>query len=421
MTELDYLFFQAIRQGQWSRVKEYLQRGIAVDRGDRQGRTPLMYGVVAGNPNAVEMLLLAGAQVDFSPHTHQTTPLMLASAYGQEAILAMLLQAGASVNRGNIDQSTALMIAAYHGHLGIATQLLAAGAEVNWQDKDGDSAMAIALTQGHASIVDLLLQAGADLNLLPDRGAGFLTRTVQLGQTGLFQRLVSYGVVLNLEAWLTAASENQPQILQQFIDRGWDINATDDQGETALHLACLEGHGTIVEMLLAAGAKLDRLSASGDSPLLQALRQSDLGVVAQLLGQGADPNLGEGDERPLLAACRCGDAELVDRLLQAGANPNLVYENGQSALAKVADQGNLVLIDLLLQAGAAVNQADPRGITPLMWASYRGHPAVVARLLQVPEIDLHCRHQGGLTALALAQNNHFSAIVACLRQAGAVA
>jgi ankyrin repeat protein len=230
---------------------------------------------------------------------------------------------------------------------------------------------------------------------------------------------VAYGAELTLEAWLTAASENQPQILQAFIDRGWDVNTTDDQGETALHLACLEGHRAIVDLLFQAGAKLDLLSASGDSPLLQAIQQADRPLVAHLLENGADPNLGQGDDRPLLTACCFGDTELVRQLLQAGADPNTVYGTGQSALAWVADQGNLELLDLLLQAGANPNQTDPRGITPLMWASHRGHHPIVVRLLQVPGINLHCHHQGGLTALALAENNHFSGIVACLRQAGA--
>ena len=51
-----------------------------------------------------------------------------------------------------------------------------------------------------------------------------------------------------------AAENNAPAELTRLLQAGADINATVDEGETALTLAVQEGHAGCVRLLRAAGA-----------------------------------------------------------------------------------------------------------------------------------------------------------------------
>ena len=66
----------------------------------------------------------------------------------------------------------------------------------------------------------------------------------------------------------------------------------DDNGCTALHLACLRAEPTIAttctRQLLAAGAEVDSLTASGMTPLMMACHRGNAYCVEQLLRARAD-------------------------------------------------------------------------------------------------------------------------------------
>ena len=63
------------------------------------------------------------------------------------------------------------------------------------------------------------------------------------------------------------------------------------QGLTALHLACIGGHGAVAGLLLSRStALLTTADAAGRSPLHTAATHGHARLVELLLGQGADIN-----------------------------------------------------------------------------------------------------------------------------------
>ena len=62
-----------------------------------------------------------------------------------------------------------------------------------------------------------------------------------------------YGDVLGNTALHVAAINGHMNIVEILLDRGIDINSKDSIGETALHLAAANGHMNIVEILLDRG------------------------------------------------------------------------------------------------------------------------------------------------------------------------
>lgn len=67
-----------------------------------------------------------------------------------------------------------------------------------------------------------------------------------------------------------------------------DLEVRDDVQRTALHLAAAAGHGEIVSMLLAAGAKIDRRDVDGNTPLLLAAIGGHVESARLLLEAGAN-------------------------------------------------------------------------------------------------------------------------------------
>ena len=52
----------------------------------------------------------------------------------------------------------------------------------------------------------------------------------------------------------TLAREGQPEVLQRFIAVGADVNATDYDDRSPLHIGASEGHKAVVHVLLQSGA-----------------------------------------------------------------------------------------------------------------------------------------------------------------------
>ena len=68
------------------------------------------------------------------------------------------------------------------------------------------------------------------------------------------------------------------------LDFGLDINSKNNQGDTSLHLASLEGHVSVVDMLIAKGAQVNAENTLGATPLNCAIYNiGDDSDVAKLL------------------------------------------------------------------------------------------------------------------------------------------
>jgi ankyrin repeat protein len=260
---------------------------------------------------------------------------MLAAAHRQTAIAERLIAAGANLDQGNDDQSTALMIAAYRGDRDMVEILLRAGAEINQQDHDGATALQLAIQGNHPLVLALLLEYGADCYQANAQGDLPLSLVVAQDNLDLLQCL---NIPLDGESWLMAASEGKGQMIKGFLQDHWPVDYQDDQGDTALHLACLEGHLDIVQQLLQAQAAVNVTNQAGDTPLMLAIAQGEGEIVRQLLAAGADPNLGPVGESPLLIALtteRISAATrrvIVAALREAGAEVGqpLIKINGQA-------------------------------------------------------------------------------------------
>ncbi len=85
-----------------------------------------------------------------------------------------------------------------------------------------------------------------------------------------------------------AVMENKPKIVQEFIRKGADVNASNKDGNTVLMLASQKGYDEVVKVLLGAGANVNAFTKEGFTALMAARFLEHADVVKILREAGAN-------------------------------------------------------------------------------------------------------------------------------------
>jgi len=287
----------AVESNRLEIVQLLLQAGAdpnASDRLHKPGRTPLIYAALEDNAEIVEALLSAGANATIKDRKGNTA---LHCAYGNLAIVKMLLAAGADpyevgqddspiesaslMGHGEIVQlmlkseppdpeqakrskSQALEWAASNNDLVSIRELIEAGVDINVQSTDGYdfTPLMTAVTHGHFEAVKFLVNAGADLAATNDDGHNSLSLAFERGQLDIARWLIGVGATLpekiDTNYLLIATIERGENALQMLLELGVDLNACDEDGETALSLAVDRYLPEVVQFLIKAGIDLEK-------------------------------------------------------------------------------------------------------------------------------------------------------------------
>lgn len=156
--------------------------------------------------------------------------------------------------------------------------------------------------------------------------------------------------------------------IADLLNRGFDPNTRDEQGQTGLLIAMREPSPKVIQVLL-------------DSPKTDVeLRNAK-------------------DESPLMLAALKGQQDLVTRLIARDADVN---KPGWTPLHYAATGGHVAIMKQLLEHYAFIDAESPNGSTPLMMAAMYGSSAAVQLLLD-EGADTAMKNQLGMTALDFAQ------------------
>ncbi|KAI5304698.1 hypothetical protein KEM56_006090 [Ascosphaera pollenicola] len=165
-----------------------------------------------------------------------------AVANKQIAIVDMLMeQKGLNPDVQDSSGWTPLMVAASLPNSegdGIIEKLLSREADVNMKTNMGQNALHFATSKQNITTVKLLLENGCSARVKDKRGQLALHRAAAVGSLPIVKLLLTQG--------------KSP------------LNATDNDGMTALHHAIAEGHGDCAVMLIKEGAETDKENIDGD-------------------------------------------------------------------------------------------------------------------------------------------------------------
>lgn len=157
-----------------------------------------------------------------------------------------------------------------------------------------------------------------------------------------------------------AVDRGDAKMLSECLARGADPNEHNGQydGITPLMAACYKGDAPCVKTLLKYGADVSdtTLNKTGYevSAMLFAVSEGRPDCLELLVGAGANVNRRDrsSGETLLMKACEFGQPECVKILIDAGANVHAREKHGLTALDIAEDRGELVCAKLLRAAGA---------------------------------------------------------------------
>jgi len=217
------------------------------------------------------------------------TPLHLASEEGHVNVVNTLLEIAGNklkLNKTNKDENTPLHLAAKGGHVNVVNTLLEfTGNKLNLNEKneDGNTPLHLAVEGGHVNVVNTLLEfTGNKLNLNEKNEDGNtpLHLAVEGGHDNVVTKLLEL-VTTKKNIGLDSKATNNVQKGANKLN----LNASNEEENTPLHLAAKEGHVKIVDAMLQFAGELtiNANNIRGNTPLHLAAIHGHVDVVKKLV------------------------------------------------------------------------------------------------------------------------------------------
>lgn len=295
--------------------------------------------------------------------------LISAVAFGKVEVAKSLLANGANINEKDADGSTPLMLAsegnAYlPNSVPLVQILIDARASLEARDLRGRTALHRAAAGGRTNVVGVLLDSGALLNTKTNDGATPLYYAVEFGKMPVLELLIARHAQLDLAdaaetTPLMIASEgnaylpNNTPMVETLLTAGAKVDKIDAHGRSALHRASAAPKPEAVRLLLEHHAKPNLRARDGSTPLIQAVTFSRPTVVDVLIKHGADVNLADSNgNTPLMIAAETSayikdPAHFIKLLLDHGANRGLKDSQGRTAFQRASESKNSAALELL--------------------------------------------------------------------------
>ncbi len=244
-----------------------------LDHPDEYGITPLMYAVMKNKPNLVDALLKHGSDVNatggqfaggcsYWMKMYGVSPLALACRDANVEIAKKLLDAGADETICDAEGTPALFSLVYHSF--------------DYGDKSVPQRIEIDNRKSQiAALLKNLDFADSNGNTLLMKSMVFYDysrdkKTSPFDNKALMSMLIQCGANVNAannagKRPLHFAAESWGDIIKELLSAGADIDAQDNEGNTALIIVCMEGREKEARLLIRKGADVNIKNKEGKS------------------------------------------------------------------------------------------------------------------------------------------------------------
>lgn len=153
-----------------------------------------------------------------------------------------------------------------------------------------------------------------------------------------------------MHTWIEHLKNNDYLKVQELVQKGEDVNATNESGETVLMYA-MRSHCDfkILTLLMESGADIYALDNEGVSVFDTAITYNNIAMVNYFLEKGVDVNKTERKSgfTPLMCASAYGRKDIVKILLDKGADKNASDRQGFSATDFARKMNKKSILELL--------------------------------------------------------------------------
>lgn len=336
---------KAAANGDSSKVDEILQRSDATVNvnGVFAGHTALQAASQNGHVDVIKVLMKYDLDMEIEDKDGDRA--VHHAAFGDEPVVIELLhRGGADLNARNKRRQTPLHIGVNKGHIGVVKALLEIGCHPSLQDSEGDTPLHDAISKKRDDMISLLLEYHADLTITNNNGFNALHHAALRGNPSAMRILLSkvprQWVIDEKKddgytALHLAALNNHVEVAELLVhgtgsDRKANLDMQNVNLQTALHLAVERQHTQIVRLLVREGCNLNVPDKDGDTPLHEALRHHTLAQLRQLQDMQDVGKLLMGLGTP--GADKKSSASIACFLAANGADLNIKNKKGQTPL-----------------------------------------------------------------------------------------
>ena len=185
------------------------------------------------------------------------------------------------------------------------------------------------------------------------------------------------------EDFFRAVRSDNAGAIQSLLNRGFDPNTVDEQGQTGLLIAMREPSPKVIQVLLdSPKTNVESRNAKDESPLMLAALKGQQDLVTRLIARDADVN--KPGWTPLHYAATGGHVAIMKQLLDNYAFIDAQSPNGTTPLMMAAMYGSTAAVQLLLDEGADTTMKNQLGMTALDFAQRANRSDAVRLLSSVP-------------------------------------
>ncbi len=402
--------FSAIRNNALDKIKTCIESGVDFNISDDKQRTPLMVALLSGHIEMSKLLLpVSTSQLD-KPDINEDRPLHIATVNGFDELVSELIKKKVDINAVDSLGNTALLLATRHDDKSIIESLLNNNADYTIKNKKKQTAPMLAQTLD-------LKQARISFQKhnikLPDPNKDYQKVDIKSFKSSIAKNSSLYKgwPLINIASLL-----GEKAIVAQLLDKGADLKATDNLGNTALHRAASKGQLETIELLISQGSNIDAINNKKQTALYIAASNGQLKVVDYLLKKGADSSIIADNETSALSkAITNGHTESAMILTKAKLDQPSTH---QALLLAILNKMEDVSIELVKRDKLLIFPYD-KNRSSLWHSANTGLIKVTEELLKHDNIDINLPGKNGYTALARAVNNGFVEISNLLIEHGA--
>ncbi|GAB5369326.1 hypothetical protein AAMO2058_001395300 [Amorphochlora amoebiformis] len=137
----------------------------------------------------------------------------------------------------------------------------------------------------------------------------------------------------NMADLIAAAGDGDVEDVKKLLESKADVNATDEEEETALHHAADQGFDSIVSMLLDAKATVNVQNREGDTPLIWASAAGHLKIVRMILESKANVDIiNKLGNTAVIQSTKNSHSEVTKLLIAVNANLDHINKDGLGAM-----------------------------------------------------------------------------------------